>query len=59
MTQDNYWIDQRYEDTSFAVEQEKQRVFGSCGGKCGEAPCIAWNKENDRKKDHRERREDV
>lgn len=26
------------------VEEEAERVFGACGGKCGEAPCIAWNK---------------
>ena len=25
-------------------EQEARRVFGACGGKCGEAPCIAWNR---------------
>ena len=35
------------------VEQEAARVFGECGGKCGEAPCIAWNKENDRKEARR------
>ena len=28
------------------IEQEAERVFGSCGGKCGEAPCIAWNEKH-------------
>jgi hypothetical protein len=31
------------EITSESLAQEQERVFGSCGGKCGEAPCIAWN----------------
>lgn len=30
-------------------EQERRRVFGACGGKCGEKPCIEWNAENDRR----------
>jgi|ERR1700722_699649 len=34
-------------------EQEAERVFGACGGKCGEAPCIAWNAEKERKARHR------
>ena len=27
-----------------SFEDEAQRVFGACGGECGDAPCIAWNK---------------
>ncbi len=30
------------------IEQEKERVFGTCGGKCGEAPCVEWNKAHGR-----------
>lgn len=30
-------------------EAERLRVFGACGGKCGEAPCIAWNLEHQRR----------
>ncbi len=26
------------------VEQEMERVWGTCGGKCGELQCIAYNK---------------
>jgi hypothetical protein len=35
-------------------EEERRRVWGACGGKCGETPCIEWNAENDRRKAHRE-----
>lgn len=31
-----------------SFEDEARRVFGACGGKCGEAPCIAWNKAHNR-----------
>ena len=33
---------QRYAEPEWP-EDEARRVFGACGGKCGEAPCIAWN----------------
>ena len=29
---------------SIEIEREKESVFGTCGGKCGEAPCVEWNK---------------
>ena len=35
---------QRAEPDALEIEREKERVFGTCGGKCGEKPCIEWNK---------------
>jgi len=32
------------EPDALEIEREKERVFGTCGGKCGEAPCVEWNK---------------
>ena len=29
-------------------EKEKEQVFGFCGGKCGEDPCLAWNRAHGR-----------
>ena len=29
-------------------EREAERVFGACGGKCGEEPCVEWNKRHRR-----------
>ena len=34
----------RAEPDALEIEREKERVFGTCGGKCGEKPCIEWNK---------------
>lgn len=25
------------------IEREKERIFGACGGACGDPPCVAWN----------------
>jgi hypothetical protein len=36
--------DDRQRAETDALEIEKERVFGTCGGKCGEKPCIEWNK---------------
>lgn len=38
------------------LEQERDRVWGTCGGKCGEAPCIAYNEEKARRLAHQARR---
>jgi len=36
--------DDRQRAETDALEIEKERVFGTCGGKCEEKPCIEWNK---------------
>lgn len=35
-----------------SLEQGRQRVFGACGGKCGENLCIDWNDQQRPKFEH-------
>jgi NADH:ubiquinone oxidoreductase subunit E len=32
-------------DRERSLEAERKKVFGACGGVCGEAPCIEWNRQ--------------
>ena len=44
-------------DRMVEIEREKERVFGQCGGACGEAPCVNWN--NQRRSRERINEEDA